>query len=135
MNLNIALYLLESRTHDGIIKNLRGKKEEGLSHHTNNQLLPKKTSFFSVRQQEERKIFLFSDIRVSKKDKMILKCWNRQWRLVIWPSMFMLSRKFHSITDFLFLFRPRKRWKIPHHIKALEIVILSRFQYITRIVW
>ena len=87
---------------------------------------------FSVGQQEGRKISLFSEIRVSRKDQMFLKYRNRQWRLAIWPSILMFNRKFPSSTGFLFLFRPTKRWKISHHIISLAVVILSRFQCVTR---
>ena len=85
--------------------------------------------------KEGRKISWFKEIKVSRKGQMFLKYRNRQWRSAIWPSIFMFNRKFPSITGFLFLFRPTKRWKISHHIIALVVVILSRFQCITCLVW
>ena len=110
------------------VKNLESKKDYAISEEWS--LFCERTRFFSVRQQEGRKISLFSEIRVSRKGQMFLKYRNRQWTSAIWPSIFMFIRKFPSITGFVFLFRPTKK-----NIIALAGVILSRFQCITGVVW
>ena len=46
--------------------------------HFLSSVFAKKTRVFSVQQQEERKIFLYSKIRVSKKGHMFLKYQNGQ---------------------------------------------------------
>ena len=71
LNANITLQLQESITHNDIIKTLKGKKDYAIS-----EINIK--AFFFVRQEEETKIFLYSERRVSKKDHMFLKYQNRQ---------------------------------------------------------
>ena len=58
------------------MKILRGKKDYAISE-INVRFL-KGQAFFSVGQQEGRKISLFSEIKVSRKDQMFLKYRNRQ---------------------------------------------------------
>ena len=110
-------------------------RQEGLYHQWKKYFFSERTRFFPIRQQERRKISLFSEIRVSRKGQMFLKYQNKQWKPAIWPLIFMFDRKFPSITDFLFLFHPTKRWKISNQIIVLAVVILSRSQCITRVVW
>ena len=126
MSPNITLQLLESITHNDIIKTLRGKKDYAISEI--NVFSVKGPSFFPGRQREERKIFLYREIDVCKKSHMSLKYQNRQYKLAIWSSMFVFNRQFPSVAGFLLLFHPTKRWKISHHIVMFTVVILSRFQ-------
>ena len=82
---------------------------------------------FFIRQQVERKVFLFSELRVTNKGQMFLKYRNRQKLSAICPSMVMCNRKFPSITGFLLLLSLTKIWKTSHHIIALAVAILTRF--------
>ena len=86
----------------------------------------KRQAFF-IRQQVGRKVFLFSELRVSNKGQMFLKYRNRQKLSAICPSMVTCNRKFPPITGFIFLLRLTKIWKTSHHIIALAVVILTRF--------
>ena len=63
---------------------------------------------FFIRQKVGRKVFLFSELRVSDKGQVFLKYRNRQRLSAICPSMVMCNRKFPSITGFLFLLRLTK---------------------------
>ena len=121
-----------SVTPNNIIKTLRGKKDYAIKE--TNISSVKRISFFSVWQREERKLLLYSEIGVGKKGHTPLKYRNRQCRSAIWSSMFMFNQPFFSIAFFL-LFRPTKRWTISHQIIAFAVVILSRFQCITWVVW
>ena len=95
-------------------------RQEGICHQRNQRLFRKRTRSFFVQEQEGKKIFLYSEIKSKKKDPMFLKYRNRQQRLAIRSSMFMFNRQFASITSFLFLLRPTKRWKILQHIIAWQ---------------
>ena len=57
---------------------LAGDKFMPEIHLRHRHLFRGRTSFFFVRQQEGRQIFLYSEIRVSKKGRMFLKYRNKQ---------------------------------------------------------
>ena len=135
MNANTTLQLPESITHNDIIKTLRSKKNYAIS--KINVFSVKGQALFPFDQQEGRKIFLYSKIRVSKKDHMFLKYRNMQQRSEIRSSMFMFNQRFPFFTSFLFLFRPaKKKEKKKRKIAPRYSVVSSySFQCITRVAW
>ena len=82
LNANITLQLLESITHNDIIKTLQGKSDQWSAKPTS---LSWKGKLFFCPTTKTKKNILYSVIRVSKKVRKFLKYRNKQYRSVIWP--------------------------------------------------